>query len=509
MVQKPNRGKAPVYFPFLFELALLFFQYSNSFPQGDDFTFLVKGGSLRRIFDFYRYYYAVAGSRMANLFAQLLLLDGLRVWKIATPLVICGTSLLLFYDIRGYLIPKGPETPERFRADFCLSAVCAVFPGLTPLTHNLYGDAFVWMDGSCNYLYPFFLMLVGFLPIYSILRGRPLPGFFRCVSPVCLCAAALLHEQMALLIFGMCAVSAVYLVRSKQMTRYVWILCMLSLLITVFTLTCPGAYYRLNSAARPADSLGIRGVFLNNLPLYFSSVFNDCLFWIVLMGLCALYLLHAAGDGRSRAYPFFSFYLASGAVLFAMSSMLKLPCARREIGEIDSRMRLLSEAAAVLYWIGFLAVCLIAMIRAAKAEGKYRYAVVLFAGMWSSQAIPAVLGSWGRPLLPMVLLDFLLAASLFQELHFRYGNSAHLSVAAVGLCSMVIAAAITMKNYGIYRDIGRQIENVRSGKSDAVVIDNRKFDLEYMYFNAFDPAYTKEIREYYSLPEDAVLRIIE
>jgi hypothetical protein len=84
---------------------------------------------------------------------------------------------------------------------------------------------------------------------------------------------------MALLIFGMCAAVAVYLIRSKQMTRCVWTLCILSLLTTVFTLTCPGGYYRLHSSARSADSLGIRGVILNNLPIYFSSVFNDCLFW--------------------------------------------------------------------------------------------------------------------------------------------------------------------------------------------------------------------------------------
>ena len=508
MVQKLDRKKALIYVPFLFVLALLFFQYSNGFLQGDDFTFLVKGGSLRRIFAFYQYYFVFAGSRMANLFAQLLLLDGLRIWKVATPLVICGTSLLLFYYIRGYVVPKGPETPERFRADFCMAAVCAVFPGLMPVNHNLYGDAFVWMDGSCNYLYPFFLMLIGFLPIYSILRDRPLPKLFRYVSPVCFCAAALLHEQMALLIFGMCVAAALYLARSKQMTRSVWTFCILSLLITVFTLTCPGGYHRLNSAARPANSLGIRGVFLNDLPTYFSSIFNDCLFWVVLMGLCALFMIHAAGDGKGRAYSFFNFYLTTGVVLFAMSPMLKLPCVLY-LQKINSGLKLSADIVAVVYWISFLAVCLIAMIRAAKTCRKYRYVVVLFIGMWSSQAIPAVMGSWGRPLLPMVLLEFLLAASLFQELHFRYRNSAHLSIAAVGLCSMLIAIVMTMKNYSVYLDIDRQISDVRGGKSDTVVIDNRKFDLEYMYFNAFSRLYAKDIRKYYALPKDTILRIIE
>ena len=378
-----------------------------------------------------------------------------------------------------------------------------------PVTHNLYGDAFVWMDGSCNYLYPFFLMLVGFLPIYNILRDRPLPKPLRYLSPVCLSAAGLLHEQMALLIFGMCAAAAVYLIRSKQMTRCVWTLCILSLLTTVFTLTCPGGYYRLHSSARPADSLGIRGVILNNLPTYFSSVFNDCLFWTVLMGICALFLIHAAGSAKDRTSPFFVFYLAAGIVVFAMYPMLKLPYARQPVAEINTRLRLLAELAAVVYWISFLVVCLIAMIRAAKACGKYRYAVVLFVGMWSSQAIPAAVGSWGRPLLPLTLLDYLLAVSLLQELHFRFGNAARLSVAAVGLCSMLIAAAAVVRNYSVFLDIDRQISDVQSGKSDTIVIDNRKFDLEYMYFNAFHPAYAKDIREYYSLPEGTVLRIIQ
>jgi hypothetical protein len=508
-MQRLEKKKRLIYVPFLFVLALLFFQYSNSFPQGDDFTFFVKGGSLGRIFSFYRYYYMVAGSRMANLFAQLFLLGGLRIWKITTPLVISGTSLLSFYYVRGYLIPKGPETPERFRSDFCLASVCAVFPGLMPIKHNLYGDAFVWMDGSCNYLYPFFLMLIGFLPIYSILRGRPLPKPFRYISPVCFCAAGLLHEQMALLLFGMCVAATLYLIRSKQMTRYAWSFSILSLLITIFTLSCPGGYYRLNSAVRPANSHGIVGVFRNNLPIYFSCIFNDCLFWVILLGLCALFMTHAAGKRQGSGHPFFYFYLTTGVVLFAMSSMLKLPYVRQNIEEINSGFKLAAEASAVIYWISFLIICLIAMIRAAKACEKYRYAVVLFVGMWSSQAIPAAVGSWGRPLLPLVLLDFLLAVSLFQEQPLKCGNPVHLSVAAVGLCSMAIAAVITMQNYGAYQEIVRQVSDVHSGKSSTVVIDNRKFDLEYMYSNAFSPAYTWEIRNYYSLPKNVVLRIIQ
>ncbi|WP_411677287.1 DUF6056 family protein [Caproicibacter sp.] len=505
-MQKRERNKFLVYIPFLFVLALLFFQYSNGFPQGDDFTFFIKGGSLPKIFAFYRYYYAVAGSRMANLFAQLLLLDGLRIWKIATPLAICGISLLLFYYIRGYIVPKGPETKERLHADFLLAAVCAVFPGLMPVSHNLYGDVFLWMDGSCNYLYPFFLMLIGFLPIYSILRNRTFPKPYRFVSPVCFCAAAFLHEQMALLIFGMCIAAVPYLIRSKQMTPYIWSLCALSILTTAFTLTCPGGYSRLHSSARPANSLGIRGVFLNNLPSYFSSIFNDCLFWVVLMGLCALYMIHKTGDGKGLLFEFFSFYLTAGVILFAMATMLKLPCVQY-IDRIDSKWRLLAEIIAVIYWISFLAVCLTAMIRTANMRREYRYAVVLFAGMWSSQAIPAIVGSWGRPMLPLVLLDFLLAASLFQGLHLRYGKSAQLSVAAVGMCSMLIAAGVTMRNYRVYLDIDRQINDVHSGKSNMVVIDNRKFDLQFMYSSAFSVVYAKDIREYYSLPKNTVLII--
>ena len=263
------------------------------------------------------------------------------------------------------------------------------------------------------------------------------------------CAAGLLHKQMALLIFGMCVAAAIYLVRSKQMTRYVWTLCILSLLITIFTLTAREGYDRLHSAARPANSLGIRGIFLNDLTAYFSSIFNDCLFWVVLMGLCALFMIHAARDGEGRKGPFFNFYLTIGIVLFAMSPMLNLPSVQY-VWKINSGLKLLAETAVMVFWISFLTVCLIAMIRTAKTCEKYRYTVVLFIGMWSSQAIPAVVGSWGCPLLPLVLLDFLLAVSLFQDLHFRYGNSARLSVASVGLCSMVIAAAITMRNYGVY-----------------------------------------------------------
>ena len=65
-------------------------------------------------------------------------------------------------------------------------------------------------------------------------------------------------------------------------------------------------------------------------------------------------------------------------------------------------------------------------------------------------------------------------------------------VLSAGLHFIAVAAAITMRNYGVYQEINRQAGNVRNGKSGTIVVDNRKSALNGTYFHAFSPAYTMD-----------------
>lgn len=497
---RSEKGKVRlIYVPFIIVLVLMFFQYSHGFPQGDDFSFSLQGGSLEKIFDFYKLYYMVDGSRMSNLLAQLLLLRGLDLWKILTPNVVTGISLFFFYYIRGYLFRR--EEGASAVPDFCLACLCASFPGLIPLAYNLYGDTFFWLAGSCNYLYPFFFMLGGILPVYNRMRGRPVPAFFRFASPVLFVAAGLLHEQIALALFGMSLTAFLILAKDRKEGVSLLSWCLLSLLLLLYTFTCPGAYRRFRFVGAATGKSGLKDTLLKNLPLYLGTVFHSFGFWIVLLGLCCLYLLRG-GTFRGKWLPVC--YLSFGVALFAVSEPLNLPMASEDPETLRSRTNILI----LTYWIVFLLVCFAVMIWAAKRDGQYRYLVMLFVGICAAQMIPALMGAQGRPLSYMIFVVFLMAASLFQHIRFRYTDQAFLSFAAVGLCSILLTVQVTLRNYRVYGDILDQMNRVGTNVGGTVVIDQRKFNTKYMYFNSFSPAYSGEIKRYYQLPGNTSLIIL-
>ncbi|HCC03183.1 MAG TPA: hypothetical protein DEP60_10805, partial [Ruminococcaceae bacterium] len=218
-----------IYVPFVAGIILFLLLYRYSFPQGDDFTFASRGRTLASIGNFYKYYYTYAGSRIANSFAQILLLNGLFLWKILTPFVIEGTGLLLFYASCGHIAPQ----EDRWKRDFSLACICAFFPGLFPLAHGLFGDTFVWMDGSCNYLYPMLFLLIGVLPFWNALRGRPLSRPLQWICPIFFVVAGLMHEQIAVALFVFCMASLFLLKKQKPISPYFLVLFILSAAILI------------------------------------------------------------------------------------------------------------------------------------------------------------------------------------------------------------------------------------------------------------------------------------
>lgn len=494
-----------VLLPFLLVLLILFVQYAYDFPQGDDFLFYNRGGSLPKIWSYYQYYYSVAGSRMANLFAQILLLWNLAVWKILTPLVSASISVLIFYYAKGRILPDAQAEPPELLRDCGLAAVCAVFPGFVPFAYSLYADTFLWMDGSCNYLYPLLFMMIGFLPVYQALRGRPTAKWLRFVSPVCLLVGGLLHEQTALFLFAACAASFLYLKKDGKMDRYLAFLCALSLLVLIFTLTCPGAYLRFARSA-PAGADGPVRRILKNMWVYFGAIFGVYRLWIALLGLCCLHLLRGKAGKRQA---FFRFYLIFGLLLSLVSEMLRIPAiSAHPLSPAESPVMFLFQAALIAYWVLYLFVCFLVML-AAREGRENRFLVPLYLGMGASQGIPLLLGSWGRPLLLIMFTVFLMAVALFDDFEYRLLPALRTAAFAVGLCSMVLTMRAVVQNRAPYEEMIAQVDAVKRGESSTVVIDYRRFRQDYFYFNAFHPAYTKEIKIYYGLPEDTELKIIK
>jgi hypothetical protein len=490
-MNKKNR-KWLLYLPFFAGLLWLLFLYHYDFPQGDDFAFTVSGGSLPRIWSFYKYYYQVAGSRMANLLAQLFLLSGMTVWKIVTPFVSVGLSLLLFYWVTGRMTPQQGS----LRRDFALGSVCAFLPGLLPVACNLFADTFLWLDGSCNYLYPLFLALLGALPFWNALHGRSLPRAFIWLSPVCLVLSGLLHEQTAVGLFVFAVFSLILLRHNEKNPALLKVMALLSTAVVIFAFTCPGAYYRLHEVQNSVSGSFLYRVY-RGLVVYISAFSNG--FWPIasVQGLCALYLLYRRHTKGSAVLKIF---LGFGVLLAPLSTILPT-AALSENAPLDRKTMALF-ALWVLYFIAVFSV----FLWDAHDDKSHRYLLALWLFMWGTQVIPAPLGSLGRPTMSLAVLTILLALCVMQLAERPAFTLAQASIAAVGLFTLLCMVFPMRANAAVYQNILRQVAAAKAGQTQTVVIDQRKMQKGYFYCNAFSKAYyQKEIRQYYHLPENVQL----
>lgn len=485
MLQKKKRYL--FYLPFVAALFLFLLLYSYSFPQGDDFTFVARGRTLPNIWHYYLYYYSVAGSRMANFFAQLLLLSDLSVWKVLTPFVTQGIALLLFYWTTGRLAPR----EGRFRQDFALACICAFFPGLVPLGNHLFADTFLWMDGSCNYLYPLLFLLIGLLPFWNALCSHPPVHHLRWACPVFFVLAGLMHEQSAVAIFVFCVGSLFFLHKRGRLPRNLAVLTAVSAAILLFTFTCPGAYRRLMLTGQGHHGSPAK-LLLHNLAVYFVPFSGD--YWLVTtaLGLCGLYVLHRFAAMR---FPHAACaVLGFGTVLAPLSRILSLPTLQQNLSPISVKTVML-----LLYWILFFGWLFAVLFRAAQANPRLCHLPVLYAAAWGSQAIPTVLGGSGRPALPLVILSMLLVLCVMQEVPWGSLLPAQLCTAAVAVLALLNTLAPVSANYASYQNILRQVSAAKAGKATVVVFDQKKFNMHYCYFHSFISAYDYDIRSYYQL----------
>ncbi|HCW80681.1 MAG TPA: hypothetical protein DG942_06200 [Ruminococcaceae bacterium] len=484
--------KYAVYLPFIVAFILFLFLYSYSFPQGDDFTFTVYGGTLQKIWKYYVYYYHYAGSRMANLFASLLLLDGLSIWKILTPVVTQCTALTLFYCVTGRLTVQ----EKRWKRDFALACVCAFFPGLIPISYHLFADTFMWMDGSCNYLYSMFFFLLGFIPFWNVLQNRPLPRVLKWVCPFFFVLAGLMHEQVATALFVFCAVSLIMLHKDGKISKYLWALTAASTAIMVFTYTCPGAYYRLHHIKHNANTNLIHTLGWN-FATYFSQ-FNNGLWPIAsVLGICAVCFIHSH---YGKFTSFIKFFIAFGAVMAPLSQVLAFPKL-----DMDSSHSKIRTALLLLYWILYFIAIVIAFLIPLRKKPQGRFAAALVLSMGASQLIPAAVGSMGRPLLPLAVMTLLLALRMMENAETEAVSHIQLSAAAVAAFSLLYMFSPISLNYASYCKIEKQAANASALNAGTVNFDQKAFDSRYCYFNSFSSAYHYELRQYYKLGKDVKL----
>ena len=504
-----------LYVPFFSALIFWFVIDSLAFLQGDDYRFAIHGGTLAKIIKEYKAYYFYGGARMGNVLAGFFLLSGIHLWKIVTPFAATGLSLVFFYYIRGTF--RTGCKPARGEA--LVAWLSAFFPCLLPMYGRLFSDVYLWLDGSTNYLYPMLLAMIGFLPFYNRLRGRPLPKALHWLSPVCLVLAALLHEQITIMLTVMCLSTLLYLRADGQSGSSrigLRVMTVISAVILTVMLTAPGAYYRMKAENTPkANPLT---VFFYNFLYYFASMVQLYWPWIAAVGLAAAYLLSHSSI-KSGFVHMLKYYFLTGALLAACSGGLRLP----ELHQTLSAGRYFScaEIALLLFWVIYFIFVLAALMicahsqQASSGQESLSYLPVLYLGACASQAIPAVATtSSGRAKYPFFVLLLLITFCLIEKsCPVRWKMPVQAATLLVGFASLVCIARGSAVNAIAEGEIQRQISAAQQGVSDTILIDYNQFD--WTYCNAtfvFRPdvhskgGYIEAMRTYYHLPETIEFR---
>jgi hypothetical protein len=489
---KTKRKKLYVFIPYAVALVLFFLLYSYSFPQGDDFIFASRGGTLPRIWDYYLNYYAYAGSRMANVLASILFLCGLSLWKVLTPLVIEGTGLLLFYCVTGHILPR----ENHMKQDLALAAACAFFPGFVPLAYQLFADTFLWADGSCNYLYPMFFLLLGFLPFWNTLRNRPLPKILKIICPVSLLISCLLHEQTVLALFAFCGICVFIFWREKRCSKYLVFQFAMVCAATIFTFTCPGAYYRLGLVNSGKQTDFLHRLFYSFLN-YFSQFSNELWIFASLLGLCAVFLLHKCPGKFARLL---SLFLTLGLVVAPLSQVFPILKLQANSSYHGPRTLVL-----LAYWVFFFAALIPAFLLPARQSPKKLYFPALYGGIVASQLIPLAIGSVGRPLFSFLILTLLLVLCTADEAENPMITRTEFCAALCSFCILAGAFPSVISNFAAYQAIEKQIEKAKLGETRQITMDINQFNTQYCYYRSFVRDYDYDIRQFYGLGKDIQL----
>ncbi|MCH4239206.1 MAG: DUF6056 family protein [Oscillospiraceae bacterium] len=498
-----------MYWPFAAALLLWIVLCYMAFLQGDDYRFANHGHNLNEILKEYHTYYYYGGARMGNLLAGLFLLTGMQSWRVITPFAVAGLSLIIFYYVRGtFCIVKQPDKNEVLAA--CL---CAVFPGLLPITDRLFGEVFLWLDGSTNYLYPMLLALIGFVPFYNTLRGRKTPRKLFPVAAVCFVCAALLHEQITILLTAMCICSLLYFCHEKdrkQVPRFYWVLTAISVALLALMLTAPGAYFRMGQENKGHHNLLVG--MAKNFLLYFAPIINIGWPWCIAIGLLAAFLL-CKQKIKNSFRSLLLVCLCFGTALASLSQALGLPTLLRN-ATWSSRFARTAECLLTAFWLLYFVAVLAALLLCAHKEkgsrpSTLRFLPVLYVGAWASQTIPAVAtvasGRARFPLFAFFVLMLFCALWNFQP-NIRWKAPAQAALVLIGMLTLACAMRGASINAAAQHDMQTQITAVQHGQRNTILIDYNQYDWTYCnvtwnFRPSSDPkGYESAMRTYYHLP---------
>lgn len=498
-----KRGTIWLYLPFIVLFLGMALFYSQTFPYGDDVRFSLQGGTLGRIWDTWRAYYGYGGARMGNALAQVFLMMDFRVWQWVSAAAVTACGMLFYYMVTGAFSPRGEAPTKR---ELLTAWLCAAFLGFLPVTDYALTDAFFWLDGSCNYLYPMFCALVGMLPFYNALRHRALPGFFRIVSPVFFVAGCLLHEQETVILFFFSAAALVYLLREKRARVVHVVLTILALAALIFMLTAPGAYFRMNWENQTLSGFAL---YCSNLTLYFYRLTTDNWVYLTAFGLLALWALHRCKEpaGGTRIFSWIlKAILAFGSLYGPAAQALHLPEVVQINPEEAAPREFWTTAIVCVFWILFLLSGILALFLAARGEAgrPMRFFAALALGLWASQGIPALAtASSGRAKVPMAFfLVLLLLCALWQVSRTRAVTLLQGALLAVSVFSLCVTFQAARTNKAAYSDFEAQIASVKAGQTDTIHVDFNDFDNDYFNSTYAIDHYKEFICEYYGIPKD-------
>ena len=208
------------------------------------YTFAVTEGKYRisNLYELFlsqrNHYLVMNGRTVVHTLAQLFLMWGKPVFNVLNTAAFVALGLLIYrhgYGKSGELQPA---------VLFCVFGLLWVF---TPA----FGESFLWLVGSCNYLFGILFILAALLPVTKALDGdfTPMAGWKTALYFVLCLLAGWTNENnsVALIVIFLCCV--VWLLATKRkVPAWVWVGLAGSVLGCLLLLLSPGEATRLSNA---------------------------------------------------------------------------------------------------------------------------------------------------------------------------------------------------------------------------------------------------------------------
>lgn len=216
--------------------------YADDFSY--TYTFAVTEGKYRisNLYELFlsqrNHYLVMNGRTVVHTLAQLFLMWGKPVFNVLNTAAFVALGLLIYRH--GY----GKSGELRPAWIFCVFGLLWV---VTPA----FGESFLWLVGSCNYLFGILIILAALLPVTKALDGAfaPMAGWKTAVYFVLCLLAGWTNENnaVALVVIFLCCV--LWLLATKQkVPAWLWVGLLGSVIGCLLLLLSPGEATRLTNA---------------------------------------------------------------------------------------------------------------------------------------------------------------------------------------------------------------------------------------------------------------------